>query len=99
MTTRSERFEMNPPSERVRSGRGLVRPQPALRRKRGRAGWGWTAVLLIVAGLISGAPASCAADAKYAIAMHGEPALPPDFAAFPYVDPDAPKGGQFTQGI
>jgi peptide/nickel transport system substrate-binding protein len=30
----------------------------------------------------------------YAIAMHGEPALPPDFAHLPYVDPDAPKGGQ-----
>jgi len=31
--------------------------------------------------------------------MHGEPALPPDFPAFPYVDRDAPKGGRFTQGI
>jgi peptide/nickel transport system substrate-binding protein len=30
----------------------------------------------------------------YAIAMHGEPALPPDFAHLPYVDPDAPKGGR-----
>src|SRR5271168_3180375 len=30
----------------------------------------------------------------YAIAMHGEPALPPDFSRFPYVDPDAPKGGR-----
>jgi peptide/nickel transport system substrate-binding protein len=39
------------------------------------------------------------ADAKYAIAMHGEPALPPDFTAFRYVKEDAPKGGQLTQGI
>jgi peptide/nickel transport system substrate-binding protein len=31
--------------------------------------------------------------------MHGEPALPSDFAAFPYVDQNAPKGGQLTQGI
>src|SRR5277367_846726 len=30
----------------------------------------------------------------YAIAMHGEPALPPDFSHLPYVDPDAPKGGR-----
>jgi peptide/nickel transport system substrate-binding protein len=31
--------------------------------------------------------------------MHGEPALPSDFPAFPYVDQNAPKGGQLTQGI
>ena len=29
-----------------------------------------------------------------AIAMHGEPALPADFAHLPYVNPDAPKGGR-----
>jgi peptide/nickel transport system substrate-binding protein len=29
-----------------------------------------------------------------AIAMHGEPALPPDFNHLPYVNPDAPKGGR-----
>ena len=29
-----------------------------------------------------------------AIAMHGAPALPPNFAHFPYVNPDAPKGGR-----
>jgi peptide/nickel transport system substrate-binding protein len=29
-----------------------------------------------------------------AIAMHGQPALPPDFAHLPYVNPDAPKGGR-----
>ena len=28
-----------------------------------------------------------------AIAMHGEPALPPDFGHLPYVNPEAPKGG------
>jgi len=33
------------------------------------------------------------------MAMHGEPALPPDFTAFRYVNPDAPKGGRLTQGI
>ena len=30
--------------------------------------------------------------------MHGEPALGPDFKAFPYVNPDAPKGGTLVQG-
>ena len=34
---------------------------------------------------------------KHAIAMHGEPALAPDFPHFPYVNPDAPKGGTMRQ--
>jgi peptide/nickel transport system substrate-binding protein len=29
-----------------------------------------------------------------AIAMHGAPALPPDFSHLPYVNPEAPKGGR-----
>jgi len=36
---------------------------------------------------------------RYAIAMHGEPALPQGFTHFPYVNPDAPRGGRFVQGI
>jgi len=28
--------------------------------------------------------------------MHGEPALPPDFAHLPYANPQAPKGGRIT---
>jgi peptide/nickel transport system substrate-binding protein len=41
------------------------------------------------------APAGAAAEeATHAIAMHGEPALPPDFAHLPYANPDAPKGGR-----
>ncbi len=31
--------------------------------------------------------------------MHGEPALPQGFTHFPYVNPDAPKGGRIVQGI
>ncbi len=31
--------------------------------------------------------------------MHGEPALPPDFAQARYVNPTAPKGGRLTQGL
>jgi peptide/nickel transport system substrate-binding protein len=31
--------------------------------------------------------------------MHGSAALPRDFRAFPYVDPDAPKGGQETYAV
>ena len=33
---------------------------------------------------------------SHAIAMHGEPALPADFTHFPYVNPDAPKGGRIN---
>ena len=33
------------------------------------------------------------AEPRHAIAMLGEPALPADYTHFPYVNPDAPKGG------
>lgn len=36
---------------------------------------------------------------RHAIAMHGAPAMPEGFAAFPYVNPDAPKGDRLTQGL
>jgi peptide/nickel transport system substrate-binding protein len=42
-------------------------------------------------GLVA-APA--AAAPQHGIAMHGEPALPPDFPHLPYADPDAPQGGR-----
>jgi peptide/nickel transport system substrate-binding protein len=38
------------------------------------------------------------AEPAHAIAMHGAPALPEGFTAFPYVAPDAPKGGRVTLG-
>jgi peptide/nickel transport system substrate-binding protein len=40
-----------------------------------------------------------AAEPSYAIAMHGAPALPADFAHMPYANPDAPKGGRLVQGL
>ncbi|MGB3830849.1 MAG: extracellular solute-binding protein [Mesorhizobium sp.] len=36
------------------------------------------------------------AGPKHAIAMQGEPALPPGFSHFDYANPDAPKGGEIT---
>jgi len=39
------------------------------------------------------------AEPKPSIAMHGEPALRGDFAHFPYVDADAPKGGAINYGV
>ncbi|HEY6869304.1 MAG TPA: ABC transporter substrate-binding protein, partial [Novosphingobium sp.] len=37
--------------------------------------------------------------ARHAIAMHGDPAWPPDFTAPVYANPDARKGGQLVQGV
>ena len=34
----------------------------------------------------------------HGIAMYGEPALPPDFDHLPYANPDAPKGGRYSEG-
>ncbi|MDQ0392942.1 extracellular solute-binding protein [Labrys monachus] len=39
------------------------------------------------------------ADPVPAIAMHGAPALPSGFQAFPYVDADAPKGGSVAYAM
>src|SRR5688500_330872 len=36
---------------------------------------------------------------RHAIAMHGEPASPANFAHMPYANPDAPKGGRLVFGI
>jgi peptide/nickel transport system substrate-binding protein len=38
------------------------------------------------------------AEPKHGIAMYGDPALPPDFVALPYANPDAPKGGRIVFG-
>ena len=48
--------------------------------------------------LASAAPGRAEPPAP-AIAMHGVPALPPDFAALPYVNPAAPKGGTLRLGL
>ena len=36
---------------------------------------------------------------RHGIAMHGEPALKPDFAHLPYANPQAPKGGRITLAL
>ncbi len=45
------------------------------------------------------APAPLAAEPTHGLAMHGAPALPPDFDRFPYADPAAPKGGRLRVGL
>src|SRR5882757_460307 len=36
---------------------------------------------------------------SHAIAMHGTPAVPPDFTHMPYANPDAPKGGRLVESL
>jgi peptide/nickel transport system substrate-binding protein len=61
--------------------------------------------LAVAAGLMLVAPlAAVQADEEdvpwvHAIAMHGKPALGPDFKSLPYANPDAPKGGVLTLGV
>ncbi|KPD12062.1 extracellular solute-binding protein [Phaeobacter sp. 11ANDIMAR09] len=38
------------------------------------------------------------AESSHGIAMYGTPALPHDFVALPYANPDAPKGGKLVVG-
>ncbi|MCU9837498.1 extracellular solute-binding protein [Ruegeria sp. WL0004] len=38
------------------------------------------------------------AESRHAIAMYGDPDLPPDFVSLPYANPDAPKGGRVVFG-
>ncbi len=49
---------------------------------------------LIVAAASAFARAGDVGEPVGAIAMHGEPALPPSFARLPHVNPEAPKGGR-----
>ncbi len=58
-------------------------------------------ILLFLAAAVATASPSDAALADepppaHAIAMHGAPALGPDFAHLSYVNPDAPKGGRLA---
>jgi peptide/nickel transport system substrate-binding protein len=58
------------------------------------------ALIGLLAALLAASPASLAGtEARHAIAMHGEPALPENFSHFPYTNPSAPQGGQLTLGV
>ena len=57
---------------------------------------GWAIRFLLGAALALAGAAAMAGEVgppAGAIAMHGEPALPPDFDHLPYVNPQAPRGG------
>jgi len=63
-----------------------------------RASSPWLGALLC-ALILAGAGTAGGAEARRAIAMHGQPALAEGFSAFRYANPTAPKGGRLTQGI
>ncbi|MFD1911964.1 extracellular solute-binding protein [Halodurantibacterium flavum] len=55
----------------------------------------------LIRGLALGlalAATQAVAEPVHGIAMYGEPALPPDFAHLPHVNPDAPQGGRIVFG-
>jgi peptide/nickel transport system substrate-binding protein len=57
------------------------------------------AALLAFAHAVGGAAAADSGTARYAIAMHGEPALPEGFKSVRYANPEAPKGGRLVEGV
>jgi peptide/nickel transport system substrate-binding protein len=60
----------------------------------------WLAVTAsLLAGGLAGPLMADTAGSGYGIAMHGAPALPPDFRSMPYANPDAPKGGRLIEGL
>src|ERR1044072_5365468 len=52
--------------------------------------------IALAAAILSGGLAH--GEPRHAVAWQAEPALPPGFTHFPYVNPDAPKGGRLVQG-
>lgn len=53
-------------------------------------------IAALCAALLAGSGLGARAEPVHGIAMQGEPALPADYAHFPYASPDAPKGGDIT---
>uniref|UniRef100_Q07MV4 Extracellular solute-binding protein, family 5 n=1 Tax=Rhodopseudomonas palustris (strain BisA53) TaxID=316055 RepID=Q07MV4_RHOP5 len=60
-------------------------------------------VIVVAVGMFVATPTRAAERPEtrptHAIAMHGRPALPANFAHMPYVNPDAPKGGRLILGL
>jgi peptide/nickel transport system substrate-binding protein len=55
--------------------------------------------LALAAALTTAAAPVLAAEPTHGLAVHGAPALPPDFDHFPYADPQAKKGGRLRVGL
>lgn len=55
-----------------------------------------TLIMVVLTLLTGGIAALARAQSSHAIAMYGVPALPENFTALPYANPDAPRGGRIT---
>ena len=55
--------------------------------------------LLVLLSALAVTASVAVAEPRHGIAMHGEPALPADFTAFPWVNPDAPQGGVYREAL
>lgn len=55
--------------------------------------------LMVAFALFAVLAGTVRAEPVHAIAMHGKPALPPDFTHFLYANPKAPKGGEVRYGV
>ena len=53
----------------------------------------------LIAGFAALAGIAAADPATHGLAMHGGPALIPDFKSLPYANPDAPKGGKLRLAV
>jgi microcin C transport system substrate-binding protein len=58
------------------------------------------AIVTLLAAIAGGVPGAKAQDPApvHGLSLMGKPALPPDFPNFPYVNPNAPKGGEVALG-
>lgn len=63
---------------------------PALARRLAFAG------VLALAAIAPAAAEETPPEPRHGVAMHGEPALGPDFTHFPYANPEAPVGGRLA---
>jgi len=73
--------------------------QSSLIRAAVRAAACLAAACLCLIAAAAGPGLADSAGPRHAIAMHGEPALAPDFAYLPYANPHAPKGGRLAIGF
>src|SRR5262245_39865237 len=56
-------------------------------------------LLLALLAVLALASRVAVAEPRHGIAMHGEPELPANFTAFPWVNPEAPQGGIYREAL
>lgn len=63
----------------------------------GASGWLFAGALALTMGLVAGQARGETVITSHGISTFGDLALPADFTHLPYVNPDAPKGGELSQ--